>query len=261
MDRRKVLLVAAVIVAALGAGLVFVYAQGAEDRAAEQLVTVPVIVATAEIAAGESAQDAATSAKLLVKDVPAGDVVAGSTSDAAAFTGQVALTTIYPGEQLVAQKFGSADQVEGDQLLVLPDGDIAIQVQLTDYGKVGSFTRPGSHVVVFVAPASGADVVPSDGAAGDPSSDSLVPRAEVLLSDVLVLAVGSTTTQVGQVDAAGLPLEVTPLTNLTLALDEDEARKVIGVAGQGNTLWFGLRNDASKVDDPGKGATSSSGAS
>ena len=37
MDRRKILLVVAVVVAALGAGLVFVYAQGAEDRAQDKI--------------------------------------------------------------------------------------------------------------------------------------------------------------------------------------------------------------------------------
>ncbi len=252
MDRRKVLLVVAVVIAALGAGLVFVYAQGADERAAKNFQTVKVIVATQEIGAGETAEAAARDAKLLLKDVPLSDVVEGATDDGALFAGKVALTTIYPGEQLIAQKFGTADQVEGAQLLVLPSGDIAVQVQLTDFGKVGAFTQPGSRVVVFVSATSKAEVqVPVDENGNpvvEPDTTSFVPRASVLLPDVLVLAVGSTTTQVGQVDANGQPVEETPLTNLTLAVSQDEAEQVIGAASDPEiTLWFGLRNDASKV--------------
>lgn len=241
MDRRKVLLVIAVLVAALGAGLVLVYAQGAEDRAADRLATTDVIVAQAQIEAGESVADAAKNGKLLSRAVPADSVLAGATNDGTAFTDQVALTTIYPGEQLVAQKFGTADQVEGAQLLVLPDGDYGVQVPLTDYGKVGAFTQPGSHVVIFVAG------TPASGGGGGPTIDKAtgIPVAEVLLPDVLVLAVGSGTTRVGQVDASGQPIEQTPLTNLTLAVDLDDAGLVIGAASDPNlTLWFGLRNGA-----------------
>lgn len=267
MDRRKILLVVAVIVAALGAGLVFVYAQGAEDRAAKQLTTTQVIVASKEIAAGESAADAAKSGKLISQSVQTDQIIAGSTNDGSVFTDQVALTTIYPGEQLVTQKFGTADQVEGAQLLVLPEGDYGVQVPLTDYGKVGAFTQPGSHVVIFVAgtptvPAAGLGTgsPQADGTAGDPSTTvegTAVPVAEVLLPDVLVLAVGSGTTQVGQVDPNGQPIEVTPLTNLTLAVNLDDAKKVIGAASDsGLTLWFGLRNSAS--GDAGAGRSNGS---
>ena len=43
MDRRKLLLVAAAIVAALGAVLVFLYVRGAEHRAEAQFDTVDVL--------------------------------------------------------------------------------------------------------------------------------------------------------------------------------------------------------------------------
>ena len=77
MDRRRILLVVAVIVAALGAALVFVYAQDAEDRAAEQFTTQNVLVATQVISPGESASDAANAQKLLSKPVPTDQVLSG----------------------------------------------------------------------------------------------------------------------------------------------------------------------------------------
>lgn len=243
MDRRRILLIVAVIVAVLGAGLVFLYAQGADDRAADKNATVEVLVATQEIRPGESASDAADAGKLLKKAVPQDDVVAGSTNDGTVFADKVALTTIYPGEQLITAKFGQAGEIEGQQLLPLPKGKIAVQIAMSDAGKVGAFTRPGSHVVIFVVPKS------ETSTDEDGSTVLNVTPAKVLLPDVLVLAVGSVTLQ-PVTDADGNVLESTPLTNLTLALDQKEAEVIIGAgsgASGGTTLYFGLRNDASDI--------------
>lgn len=247
MDRRKILLVVAVLVAALGAGLVFVYAQGAEDRAAEKFETRPVLVATQTILPGESASDAAAANKLVSRDVPAQQILDGATNNGRDFTGEVALTTIYPGEQLIDAKFGSADEVEGAARVVYPEGDIVVQVPLTDYAKVGAFTQPGSHVVIFVQPAVVAALEdPETGETQEQVFD--FPRAEVLLSDVLVVGVGSSTTTT---TADGTQLEETPTTNLSIAVNENEARLVLAAAYQadqeGATLWFGLRNEQSDI--------------
>lgn len=250
MDRRRVMLVVAVLVAALGAGLVFVYAQGAEDRAAQEYDTVDVLVATQQIAAGESASAASAAGKLVSRPVPRGQLLEGATNDGTLFADTVALTTIYPGEQLLPQKFGTVDQVEGESTIAFPEGDIAVQVPMTDYGKVGAFTRPGSHVVIFVQPIAD-PTVPADPNAPADDAEAALPLAEVLLSDVLVIGVGSATTAAAPTDAQGNPLEETPTTNLTLAVNEREARLLIAAASQADagesTLWFGLRNDASEV--------------
>ncbi|CAN5615011.1 hypothetical protein BH11ACT8_BH11ACT8_06550 [soil metagenome] len=253
MDRRKVLLVVAVVVAALGAGLVFVYAQGAENRAADKFATQKVIVALQDITAGESAADAAKNGKLLSRDVPTSEVLPGATNDGSVFADEVALTTIYAGEQLITQKFGSAGDVVGAPTLIYPEGYLAIQVALDDFRRVGSFTRPGTHVAIFVS------TPPDTGTSGDPNSignggtgqtaPNAVPRSAVLLDDVLVLAVGVSTTQAAVTDAQGNPLEAIPTANLTIAVTQDEAELVTGAVDNGLQLTFAIRNDASKVKE------------
>ena len=52
MVGRVILLIAAFVVAGLGALLVFLYAQQADERAAAQFDSVDVLVATQEVAAG-----------------------------------------------------------------------------------------------------------------------------------------------------------------------------------------------------------------
>ena len=52
MDRRRILLVVAVVVALLGTALVYLYVRGADARADERFDTVNVLVAVAPIEAG-----------------------------------------------------------------------------------------------------------------------------------------------------------------------------------------------------------------
>lgn len=252
VDRRKILLVVAVLVAALGAGLVFVYAQGADDRAAEEQRSVAVLVATQDILPGESAAAAADAGKLLSQQVPESQILAGSTNNGRDFTDAIALTTIYAGEQLLTQKFGTIDEIEGKPTLPLPEGKTAITLQLTDAGRVGSFTQPGSHVAVYFTPVLPADAVPAD----QPSAVAIVPAC-VIEDDLLVLGVGSQTVNPTPVaDGAAAPTDTVAVTLLTVAVDSEQASTLIGFqtagggdggTGQKVTLTFALRNDSSDV--------------
>lgn len=249
MDRRKILLVVAVVVAALGAGLVFVYAQGAEDRAAEKVDSVRVLVATQTILPGESASDAANANKLISKDVPRTEVLAGATNEGGDFADSIALTTIYPGEQLLTQKFGTIDEIEGTPTLPLPKGKTAITLELTDAGRVGSFTQPGSHVAVYFTPVITAPVTPTD----VPANATRVVPACVIEDDLLVLGVGSqTVNQAPVAEGEAAPTDTVPVTLLTVAVDSEQASTLIGfqtsTSTEGRTvLTFALRNDESDV--------------
>ncbi len=178
MDRRKILLVVAVVVAALGAALVFVYAQGAEDRAKEEIQTVPVLVATQIILPGESASDAANAQKLVSTQVPADQVLEGATNNGAEFTDAVAKTTIYPGEQLLRQKFGTVEEIEADAQLPIPDGLVGYPLNLDDLSRITGFTKPGSRVGAILT------------GTFPPSTEV---ESRLLLDEVNIFATGATT--------------------------------------------------------------------
>ncbi len=238
MGRRKVLLVVAVVVAAMGAALVFMYARGAEARAAEQFDTVDVLVVTTAIERGESVNSAYQSGKIDIQKVPRAQVLDGATNDGAAFTDQFALTTIYPGEQLIAEKFGGADDVEAETTLPIPEGMIAISVSLSDTARVGSFIRPGAKVGIFLT-----GTLPPENA----------PTTKLLMRDVLVLATGSTTAVAPPAEGEGeaTPPEELPNTLFTLALTQDQAEKILFAQGLGE-LAFALLNANSELK-PGDG--------
>lgn len=237
MDRRRILLVVAAVVAAMGAALVFVYAQSAENRAAEKYETVDALVVTTEIERGESANEAYANGKIAIEKVPQGELIEGATTDGEVFTDQYALTTLYPGEQLVPQKFGGADEVEAEATLPIPEGMVAISVSLSDTARVGGFIRPGAKVGIFLS-----GVLPPQN----------VQTTKLLMRDVLVLATGSTTTTAPE-EGEEPSTEQLPNTLFTLAVTQRQAEKILLAQSQGE-LAFALVNPNSDLK-PGDGVS------
>jgi pilus assembly protein CpaB len=245
MERRRILVVAAALIAVLGVVLVLVYVKGSDKRAQDQYATVPVLKATAAIAQGETYSDASASGKLKVVDVVSTDKVNGAESDMNGIQGsEVAEAPIYPGEQILPQSWSAptvAKETTVNPGLAIPNGDVAISVSLTDPGRVAGFVEPGSSVAIF---ATGTQMTANNQANGG--------AVRVLLPKVLVLAVGSTAPSDVQADsgATQAPAETLPNTLLTLAVSQQEAEKILlasGSTGTSYTLSLGLLNDKSKI--------------
>jgi pilus assembly protein CpaB len=229
--RRKMLLIGAVLAAALGAALVFVYVQGADARAASQYDVVDVLRATAVISSGESIETASQSGKLALQKVPRAQVMPDALTSIDPLSGQVALTTIYPGEQIITDKFGG--QAAAPTALQIPKGMLAVSVNLTDPARVAGFVNPGSEVAVFFT-------------GTDPANGQSFTR--LLLAKVTVLGVGSTTpVSTTTTDETGASTtEQLPRTLITLALDQQQAEKAQWASTNGE-LSFALLTDKSAV--------------
>jgi pilus assembly protein CpaB len=237
MGRRTILLVVAALVAVLGSGLVFVYVMGADARAMQDQAPVAVLKAVAQIDPGETLEQAQAAGKLELQDVPSEQVLEGALSTLGDLSGQVALSRIFPNEQITGAKFGSA----GDEdVLPLPEGTVAISVDLTDTGRVAGFVTPGTEVALFV-----------NGGVG-PNGEEV---ARLLLPAVQVVAVAQATVATDATPAGTDPttVEQLPRTLVTLAVSQSDAERVLFASTHGE-LAFGLRTDASKVA-PSSGVT------
>ena len=245
MDRRKLLLVAAAIVAALGAVLVFLYVRGADLRAEAEYDTRDVLKVVTLIEQGETIEDAAAAGKIALEAVPSNQVLPDALASTSTLTGQVAVTNLYPGEQIISSKFGGAAE---SSALPIKDGDMAISVNLTDPARVAGFVNPGSEVAIFVSGTLEATEQTTGETASAQFSRLLLPR-------VTVLGVGSTTpvsTTVTDEEGA-TTTEQLPRTLLTLSLPQKEAEKVLFAAANGE-LAFGLLTADSEVG-PNPGVT------
>ena len=240
-------MVAAVLVAALGGLLVFLYVQGADSRAEDRFDTVEVLKATAIIEPGETIEDAQAAGKLTLAGVAQDELLNGYQTDTAAIAGTKAMQTIYPGEQIVSDKFG-AGGVAASSALQIPDDKIAISVNLTDPSRVAGFVNPGSEVAIFVSGTL-------EGLTADGAAATSVPITRLLLPRVTVLGVGNTTPiSTTTTDETGASTtEQLPRTLLTLSLSQRDAEKVLYAAGNGE-LAFGLLTEDSAVS-PGPAMT------
>ncbi|MDQ6686891.1 MAG: Flp pilus assembly protein CpaB [Actinomycetota bacterium] len=244
MGRRTLLLLAALLIAAVGTTLVFLYANSAESRAVAQQHPVDVLVAKSDIAAGTTEADAVSKGLFLTKTITRAAAIptALSPRNLQAIEGKVAVSTIFAGQQIVPQAFGSSAQTSGG--LALPLGTMAVSVQLDDPSRVAGFVQPGSKVAIFVT------VAPTNGTAVGAFTRLLLPGAQVV---AVGPSTNGTTTSDGtaKTGATGTNPEQLPRAILTLALSQFDAEKVIfaqRAPGSGsNRLYFGLLNDKSTV--------------
>lgn len=228
MDRRKVLLIVAAVIAALGTLLVFLYVRGADARADQRYDAVQVLRAVKPIAPGETVEAAQAAGKVESGSVARKDLLPDALTGLETVAGKVAVTAIQPGEQIVASKFGA---VGASSALTIPKGKVAISITLSDTGRVAGFVNPGDNVAIFLTGSNGGG-----------------PFTRLLLPSVQVIAVGATTvTTTTTTDPSGAQTqEQLPKTLFTLAVDQAEAERIMFATGNGS-LAFALLNNDSQV--------------
>jgi len=231
MDRRRVLLGVAALIAVLGTLLVFVYVKGADSRADARYKAVRVLTVVKQIDPGEQVAAAQAAGKFKIESVSSGSVLPGAMSNLDGVKGEVATAALYPGEQVVAGKFGAS--ASGTNLTI-PKGKMAVSVNLSDPGRVAGFVNPGDDVSVFL------NYVPKT------STDA--PFTQIVLQHAEVIGVGATSmVATTKTDNDGSSTtEQIPSTLITLALNQDDATKVLYASTNGS-LSLGLLNADSKV--------------
>lgn len=236
MGRRVLAVVAATVVALVGVVAVLLYAKGADSRAVAGQKPISVFVAQKIVPAGTTAGDAVANGLMAKAEVAAKAVPPGALNAVDDKTSKLlALNDIAPGELVLSSRFGTTPL--GQKALQVPDGQLALAVQLSDPARVGSFVTPGSHIVIYATFPKG--------------NSNALRRTQVLLDDVLVIAVGnSSLTPVqgaspqNQVDQSSSGQSSTVL--VTVALPPETSVKLVhGI--ETADLYVGLRGTDAKV--------------
>jgi pilus assembly protein CpaB len=238
MARRSILLCVAFLIAALGTTLVVLYVQGINARATAGQEMVDVLTASDVIKAGESVTDAQAAGKFEKTEVTRDDMTEGALTSTSAISDKVALGTIYPGQQILAQQFGKPGT---EDTLTIPDNKLAVSVELTDPERVAGFVNPGSHVAIFVS--ADPELYKADG-----TTQKLPQYTKLLLPDVEVIGVGTTSmsSRTTKDNGGQETTEQIPRTILTVAVSDDQAQRLIYASRNGD-VSFALRTLKSKV--------------
>jgi pilus assembly protein CpaB len=246
MARRSVLLLVAALIAIVGTSMIVLYVQGIDARATADQELVEVLVATETIDAGESVADAQEAGKFDKAEVRRADLVDGALSSTSSIADLVATGSIYPGEQILAKKFGSLGEAEN---LIIPDDKLAVSVELTDPQRVAGFVNPGSEVAIFVS----ADPVLYK---PDGKEQKLASYTRLLLPKVQVIGVGTTSvaSKTTKNEDGEQVTEEVPRTILTVAVSQEEAEKVIYASRNGDVSFALLSGESTVNDNPGVSA-------
>lgn len=143
---RRGSIMTAIISAAIAGVLILVFVNNNNKPAAPTVTNTPVVVASGFIPKGTPANLVASSNLIARTTVPSTHALPGAITDTSTLHGEVAVTDIYPGQQLTAADF-SATATELASQLTGPQRAIAFAID-SAHGLT-PFLQAGDHVDVY----------------------------------------------------------------------------------------------------------------
>lgn len=231
MRRRVLIVLAALMLAGLSGLAILLYARGVDQRAVDARQAVPVLLAEERIPAGTTGAEIRKRKLARQVVMPAGAVPDGSLGALDSTLDRLALNADLQPDQLLLRGQFATPETASDTVGV-PDGDLAVSVEVTMAPGVAEKVASGDRVTVFVT-------YPRDAPPSEQQTRILLPEATVI----------SITT--------GPPSDVRPSPApargggsrsypATLAVDQDQAVRLVHAAQTG-AVYLGLLGDTTEV--------------
>ncbi|GAB1640782.1 RcpC/CpaB family pilus assembly protein [Krasilnikovia sp. MM14-A1259] len=257
MRRRLLAVLVAAVLAGVGCLAVLTYVRGADQRALAGRKAVWVLISKQRIPAGTSAAAIRRGGYTERVAMPAETVPATALAEMDAQLDTLALTADLPPSQLLLRgMFAEPSEVTGG--LAVPDGKLAVSVQVTAAGRVAGYVRPGSRVAVFstFTMREGRGRVPagdglSSGHDYNQATRVLLPRVDVIAVGERGVAgaatAGDTAAASDSTASAGSAAKSAVTMLVTVAVSQQEAEKLVHVSLTG-TLSLALLDDTATVE-------------
>ena len=260
MKTKRLTLIAAIALVAVGTVALVQYVSTAEDRALAGEELVDVLVVNAAVPAGTSAAELQQFVRL--EAVPAKVQAAGALASFGDAEGMVVSVDLVEGEQLTAGRLVKAEEFNqlqartgrGGGKVSVPEGLLEITVPLDPVRTVGGLVRPGDYVGVIAsftngAGTGGASPEGAEGATGGEASGFLLHK--VLVTNVQGNPVADPT-------RAATAEERTPVPAgsllVTLAVDAPSAERVVYASSYGD-IWLAI--EPTNASEAGTGVQTS----
>lgn len=229
MKSRLLAGTAAVALALVGALIMIVYANGADQRAMASTNPRKVLVVEKAIPAGTPVNDMAAS--LAIQDVPATAIAATAVTSLDGKAGTVAAVDLVPGEQLLAERLIAPEDVKAKSGVEIPAGLQEVTFELEPKRVVGGRLEAGDHIGIALNYKEGADKGKAD-----------AETSQLTLRKVLVTAVQRAPQASGtEKPADGSNPQDTTLPQgsfmVTVAVNDIDASKIIFTSINGE-LWL-----------------------
>ncbi|HEV8648496.1 MAG TPA: Flp pilus assembly protein CpaB [Actinomycetes bacterium] len=233
MQNRLLAIVVAIVLAIVAAMALVIYANSADRRAINEQAPVQVWVAAQEIKQGESLDAAFRAAKFRPADYPRRLVAKDAVRSLNQLSGRVAAVDIMQGELLLESRWVNQEEIEGQNLLTIKAGHQAVSIQVDATRQVSGLVSVNNRVNVYVT------ISQADGV-----------KSKLLLPNLKVLAVGTTTIQQGtgtgqQANRNG------NLSTLTLEVRDRDVPRVVFAAENGR-IYLTLVPPGGTAPPPGE---------
>ena len=248
MNRRVLMIVAAVILAVVGTGAVYSYVNKADDRALAGNQAVSVLIVSKRVPAGTSAQDVQAGSYLRTDHLPADATPQGAVTEIGAdWQTEVANSDLQPGQVVLREMFGA--RVPTTSGLAIPAGELAVSIKMTADGDVAGYVQPGSQIAIFdtfiLVDGKDAKDVPSGSKTGNGKNDNwatklLLPRVDVLAVSQAAPSGTKSGLSSSQSNAN------TAVLLITVAVAQADAERLIHIAQTGMP-YAALLSDTSKT--------------
>jgi pilus assembly protein CpaB len=157
LRRRLLAALAALVLAALGTGVLLAYVRGADARALAGVQTVDVLVVDRPVPEGTPGEELAELVR--TERLPARAAVPGAVTDLDELAGRVATVDLQPGEQLLAARFAAPEDLSVPGTVAPPEGAAEVSLLLEPQRAVGGRLAAGDTVGVHVSLDGQTDVV------------------------------------------------------------------------------------------------------
>lgn len=235
MKSRLLAGAAAVVLAIIGAFLVFSYAQNSDARAMAGMEPVNVLVLQNAVPAGTKTEALAES--VAVEQLPASAVPDSALKDLKGAAGNVTAVDLVAGEQLLAERLIDPKKAQIANSIEVPKGLQEVSFLLEPQRVAGGTLVPGDHVGVMISFEEG----PSDVTEGGPTTQFVFHR--ILVTNVQGAPVSTPETE----QQEGEPLPAGSLM-ITVAVDDVDATEIV-FASEFGTIWLTKEpKDASQSD-------------
>jgi pilus assembly protein CpaB len=171
MGRRTLLLIASILVAAVGTALIGLYVRDADSRAERNQSLTTVLVADQQINPGVAVNSLPSSyfrTEKVLRSSTQADVYRSLAEVNTEEKNRSTRITVLAGQQIVPAMF-AASSTAG--LSGLKEGHRGVAVELTDPARAAGLLTPGSKITIYTIPDGG--------------------QADVLLKEALVLGIGN----------------------------------------------------------------------
>jgi pilus assembly protein CpaB len=234
LKSRVLTIVVALVLAVLGTGGVLVYVHGADSRAVAGMKAVTVLVAQQRIPGGTSAADAQQAGLLGSETLPAKSVPQNALKSLSAGLGSLVMSTdVQPGQVLLRPMLVTAAEVKSG--LAIPQGMVAVSIQVCLVQAVAGNIQAGSDVAVFTTVATKSIHIQQDCGGNHQSQTVGAVYTRNVIPRAVVVAVGAaasqqaTQTGIGQAasnNASGQGGQ-NGATMVTLAVSQADAERLI----------------------------------